>query len=87
MILIFLGQEVVDFTFAHLDLGIDLTLAQPRQRHLGADILAQAIERHAVGLESATELANRKFVAFGHASDGAIELNVVDLDAAFLRVQ
>ncbi len=78
-------QVAVDLAVAHLDLVVDLALAQLRQQDLVAHLVAELVEVHAVALERGTELRQREVVALGDALDGGVELRVPDLEPALLR--
>ncbi|MDW8470081.1 MAG: hypothetical protein RML56_15100 [Burkholderiales bacterium] len=78
-------EKEVDFALAHLDAVVHLALAQPREHHLHAHLLAEALERDAVALEQPPELDRRQAVVLRDALERAVELDLVDADAGFLR--
>ena len=78
-------EEQAHLGVAHLDLVVNLALAQPRQEDLLAQVLAPAFERHAVRFEGFAKLGERHVVVLGDALHRAVELQLVDADAGLAR--
>ena len=80
------GEVIFDLGIAHRDAGIDLALAQPLHDDLAAHVLAVPDVRDPVSGERLAKPVERELVVFGDALDCALDLGVVDLDAAVLGV-
>ncbi|MCZ7566695.1 MAG: hypothetical protein M5U08_25185 [Burkholderiales bacterium] len=71
-------EERVHLGVGDLDLAVDLALAQPRDQHLGADVVAELLPRQAFALERAPELGRREAVLLRDALQRAIEIDLAD---------
>ncbi len=78
-------EEELDLAVAHLDPVVDLALAQAREQHLLAHVAAEGVEGEAVALERGAELRHGHLVVLGDALHRALELQLVDADAAVTR--
>ncbi len=86
------GEGLTALVEPSLDLGVgdaDATLhfmlAHTLRHHLVAQVLAEALQVHAVGLEALDQLGLRQLVLRGHIGHHAVELGLVDLVAVFTR--
>ena len=79
-------QILVDLRIGHLDLAVDLALAQALHDHLVADIFAILRVRDILALQGLAELIGGKLVLLRDTLDAALDECIVDLDPLLLRL-
>ena len=79
-------QEIVDLGVAHVELAVDLAVAQPLHHDLVADLLAILGVGDAFALHRLPEVLRRHLVLLRDARNRPLDLEVVDAHAGLLRV-
>ena len=79
-------EQVVDLGVADLDPAHDLALAHPLDQHLVADVVAELRVGDALAAQPLAQLRHRQLVLRRDVGHRAIELDLVDANAALARV-
>ena len=77
------GDEIVEFVLGNLQPSVHLPLAQAVEQDVLTHVLAELIERDALGLETLAQRRDRHVVGFGDARHRGVDRCVVDADAGF----